>query len=84
MELRTEERRVAGFDNRTSKPRDDPSPSDTNDSDGAELTPLKLSEGCQLKSIKSLLNELNTDIYELAPKRLDASVRLGEFDLVKM
>ena len=53
---------MAGFDNRTSKPADDPSPSNKSDSGVDALISLKLSEGCQLKSAKSLLNALNTDM----------------------
>ena len=83
IEFRTDERNVAGFDNLKSKPEADPSPSNKAESEVEVLVELKLSEGCQLKSIKSLLNALKTDIYELAPKRLDERVRLGESPLAK-
>lgn len=75
---------MAGLDNRRSKPVDEPSPS-SKDASGVEvISPLKLSVGCQLKSMKSLLKALKIDTYELDPNRFDEKVILGELVLVKI
>ena len=84
IEFRTEERSVAGLDNRRSKPVDEPSPSSKAVSGVEVVRPLKLSAGCQLKSIKSLLKALKIDTYELDPNKFDEKVILGELVLVKI
>ena len=73
IEFRTESRRVAGLESRTSFPCEEPSKSANS---GVEVLGLEVAN-CQLKSKKSLRKVLKTDAYDRDPKVCGLSTNPG-------